>query len=134
MAVLAVPRQNANGLVIFFVNVAAIFAIFYFLLIRPQRKEQERHKRMIAQLKKGDEIVTAGGIIGTVIHAQEDRHEALLKAESVIGKLESMKLSKAATTVREGIEETLSYYYFPREHWRRIRTNNMLERLMREIR
>ena len=34
----------------------------------------------------------------------------------------------------EGIEETLSYYYFPREHWRRIRTNNMLERLMREIR
>jgi putative transposase len=68
------------------------------------------------------------------IHAQEDRHEALLKAESVIGKLESMKLSKAAATVREGIEETLSYYYFPREHWRRIRTNNMLERLMREIR
>jgi len=68
------------------------------------------------------------------IHAQEDRCEALLKAESVIGKLESMKLSKAATTVREGIGETLSYYYFPREHWRRIRTNNMLERLMREIR
>ena len=62
------------------------------------------------------------------------RKRALLKAESVIGKLESMKLSKAAATVREGIEETLSYYYFPREHWRRIRTNNMLERLMREIR
>jgi len=68
------------------------------------------------------------------IHAQEDRSEALLKAESVAAKLESMKLSGAAATVREGIEETLSYYYFPREYWRRIRTNNMLERLMREIR
>jgi len=68
------------------------------------------------------------------IHAQEDRREALLKAESVIGKLASMKLPKAAATVREGIEETLSYYDFPREHWRRMRTNNMLERLMREIR
>lgn len=68
------------------------------------------------------------------IHAQEDRQEARLKAESVAGKLESMKLSKAASTVRAGVEETLSYYGFPREHWLRIRTNNMLERVMREIR
>ena len=49
-------------------------------------------------------------------------------------KLESMKLFKAASTVRAGVEETLSYYAFPREHWLRIRTNNMLERVMREIR
>jgi transposase-like protein len=68
------------------------------------------------------------------IHAQEDRQEARLKAESVAGKLVSMKLSKAASTVRAGVEETLSYYSFPREHWLRIRTNNMLERVMREIR
>jgi len=45
-----------------------------------------------------------------------------------------MKLSKAAGIVREGIEETLSYMAFPREHWTKIRTNNMLERIMREIR
>ena len=68
------------------------------------------------------------------IHAQEDRQEARLKAESVAVKLETMKLSKAASTVRAGIEETLSYYRFPREHWLRIRTNNMLERVIREIR
>jgi transposase-like protein len=69
----------------------------------------------------------------TAIHAQEDRPEALLKAESVAVKLESMRLSKAASTVRAGVAETLSYYDFPREHWLRIRTNNMLERVMREI-
>ena len=68
------------------------------------------------------------------IHAQEDRQEARLKAESVAVKLESMKLSKVASTVRAGVEETLSYYRFPREHWLRIRTNNLLERVMREIR
>lgn len=68
------------------------------------------------------------------IHAQEDRKEALKKASIVVRKLEEMKLAKAAGIVREGIEETLSYYEFPSEHWLRIRTNNPLERIMREIR
>jgi putative transposase len=52
----------------------------------------------------------------------------------VVAKLIDMKLPKAAELVREGIEETLSYYAFPAEHWRRIRTNNPLERVMKEIR
>lgn len=68
------------------------------------------------------------------IHAQEDRREALQKATHVIKKLQGMKLGRAADIVREGIEETVSYYEFPREHWRRIRTNNPLERIMKEIR
>lgn len=68
------------------------------------------------------------------IHAQEDRKEALKKAAMVVKKLEEMKLAKAAGIVREGIEETLRYYAFPSEHWLRIRTNNPLERIMREIR
>jgi len=68
------------------------------------------------------------------IHAQEDRPAAEAKAAEVVKKLERMKLSKAATTVREGCGETLTYYGFPDEHWRSLRTNNPLERLMREIR
>ena len=68
------------------------------------------------------------------IHAQEDREEARRKAALVVEKLVSMRLSKAAAIVREGIEETLSYMDFPREYWWRIRTNNPLERIMREIR
>ena len=45
-------------------QMVAIFAIFYFLLIRPQRKEQQRHRDMLEELKKGDEVITNGGIIG----------------------------------------------------------------------
>jgi putative transposase len=68
------------------------------------------------------------------IHAQEDRQAARRKAEEVAEKLEVMRLSKAARVVREGVEETLVYMAFPVEHWRQIRTNNPLERIMREIR
>jgi len=68
------------------------------------------------------------------IHAAEDRQAAQDKAEAVIEKLSAMRLKEAAGKVREGIEETLTYYSFPASHWRRIRTNNPLERIMREIR
>ena len=67
------------------------------------------------------------------IHAQEDREAALKKAEDVAVKLEKMKLKKAASLVRESVHETLGYMSFPREHWTRLRTNNPLERLMKEI-
>lgn len=68
------------------------------------------------------------------IHAQEDRAAARQKAEQVAAKLKEMKLADAAALVVAGIEETLYYYAFPREHWRSLRTNNPLERLLREVR
>jgi preprotein translocase subunit YajC len=46
----------------------AIFAIFYFVLIRPQQKQRKMHEERVRSLKKGDEIVTAGGIVGEVVH------------------------------------------------------------------
>lgn len=67
------------------------------------------------------------------IHASEDREAALKKAEDVAVKLEGMKLKKAAGFVRESVEQTLAYMSFPREHWQRLRTNNPLERVMKEI-
>ena len=68
------------------------------------------------------------------IHAQEDADATRQKAKEVIAKLTAMRLTKAADVVRAAIEDTLAYLAFPREHWRRIRTNNPLERLNREIR
>ena len=68
------------------------------------------------------------------IHAQEDRQAALEKAAAVAEKLRNMKLSRASKKVEENIHETLTYMSFPSEHWLRIRTNNTLERLNREIR
>lgn len=68
------------------------------------------------------------------IHAAEDREAAMLKASQVIEKIEQMRLPAAAEKVRTILPDTLTYYSFPETHWRRIRTNNPLERLMREIR
>jgi transposase-like protein len=68
------------------------------------------------------------------IHAQEDRPAARDKAQLVAQKLTALRLGQAATIVSEGVDETLAYMSFPREHWTRIRTNNVLERIMREIR
>lgn len=49
-----------------------LFAIFYFLIIRPQQQQAKKHKEMIASLKKGDKIVTNGGLIAEVIKVEED--------------------------------------------------------------
>jgi transposase-like protein len=68
------------------------------------------------------------------IHAQEDRYAAIEKAESVVKKLEEMKLRQASSCVNEGYVETLTYASYPRKHWRKLRTNNMLERIMKAIR
>ena len=68
------------------------------------------------------------------IHAQESKKAAREKARAVIDELREMKLKEAAKKVEDGIEETLTYCDFPPEHWTRIRTNNVMERLNREIR
>ena len=68
------------------------------------------------------------------IHASEDLEAATDKASAVAEKLKGMKLTQAAKILQDGVAETLSYYSFPCAHWRRIRTNNPLERIMKEIR
>lgn len=68
------------------------------------------------------------------IHVSEDLAAAREKAESVIKKLKKQKLHQAAKKVRECIHETLTYYEFPSAHWRHIRKNNPLERILREVR
>ena len=67
------------------------------------------------------------------IHAQESKEAAREKARQVAEKLKEMKLNSAAKKLQDGIEETLTYMDFPTQHWTRIRTNNTIERLNREI-
>ena len=67
------------------------------------------------------------------IHAQESKVAAREKAVQVAAKLREMKLSSAAKKLEDGIDETLTYMDFPSQHWSRIRTNNTIERLNREI-
>ena len=68
------------------------------------------------------------------IHAQKSKKAAREKAKAVVEELRSMKLKEAAKKVGDGIEEALTYCEFPNEHWTRIRTNNVIEMLNREIR
>ena len=68
------------------------------------------------------------------IHAQESKKAAREKAKAVVEELRSMKLKESAKKVEDSIEETLTYCDFPSEYWTRIRTNNVIERLNREIR
>jgi len=68
------------------------------------------------------------------IHAQEDRTAAMAKAKEVATILEKIKFGKAATLVQEAVGDTLTYYASPSTHWRQIRTNNPMERIIREIR
>jgi preprotein translocase subunit YajC len=69
----AVPREGGNAGIVFMAQMVLIFAIFYFLLLRPQAKERKRHEEMLTKIKKGDEIVTNGGIIGKVVHVEDKR-------------------------------------------------------------
>lgn len=73
LALLAAPEGGQTSLMPMIIMWTAIIGIFYFLLIRPQKKAQERHQELVQGLKKGDEIMTEGGVIGQVIHLKEER-------------------------------------------------------------
>ena len=100
LMIVMAPRQGANGTFVFMLNIVMVIAIFYFLLIRPQRKEAERHEQMIAALSKGDEIVTAGGIVGTVIRVEE-RQVILKTAGDTKITVERSKISRKIDSAGE---------------------------------
>ena len=66
-----------------FIPLILIFVIFYFFLIRPQQKRAKDHKNMVAQLKRGDQVVTSGGIVGRIERILEDDKAELTIAENV---------------------------------------------------
>jgi preprotein translocase subunit YajC len=70
-ATLAILQAKAGAGTIYIVQIVAIIAIFYWFMIRPQQTQRKKHEDSLRQLKKGDDIVTAGGIIGRVVHIKE---------------------------------------------------------------
>ena len=67
-----------------FIPLILIFVIFYFFLIRPQQKKIKDHKAMVGALKRGDKVVTSGGIIGTIERVHDDDKIDLLISENTI--------------------------------------------------
>ncbi len=90
------------------------------------------HRNILAKVPR--ERVSEVAPMLKAIQAQESKEAAKEKAEKVIAKLVDMRLRWAAQTLKEGIEESLTYMAFRRNHWIRIRTNNALERMNRKIR
>lgn len=72
------------GLMSAFIPLILIFVIFYFLLIHPERKKQKEHQEMIKNLKKGDNVVTAGGLYGTITKAKKDYVEVEVTREVIL--------------------------------------------------
>jgi preprotein translocase subunit YajC len=66
-------EAGGRGLGIFLFQMAAFIAIIYFLLIRPKVQQEKRHKERLAQISRGDEVVTMGGLVGVVVHLKEDQ-------------------------------------------------------------
>lgn len=71
MNIFALFFQESGGFIIGLLPFVAIFAIFYFLVILPQRRQQQELKNMVAELKTGAEVVTNGGVIGKIIEVRE---------------------------------------------------------------
>jgi preprotein translocase subunit YajC len=65
--------QGGAGMSAFLIQIALFIGIFYFLLIRPQRRQAEQHKQLLASLQRGDQIVTSSGIIGEVVFIKDDQ-------------------------------------------------------------
>jgi preprotein translocase subunit YajC len=64
--------QGGPGMSAFLIQIALFIGIFYFLLIRPQRRQQQEHKQLLASLQRGDKIVTSSGIVGEVVHIKDE--------------------------------------------------------------
>lgn len=84
LALAAAERQNANGAIILLVEMLLIGMIFYWLVIRPQRREHRRLQDMIQSLGKGDEIALSGGLIGTVLNVGDDGRLLIRSGESKV--------------------------------------------------
>jgi putative transposase len=90
------------------------------------------YRNVFSQVPKGKVAEVARML--KAIHAQEDRRSAEAKAKEVVKKLKAMRLAKASEFVEAKASETLTYFAFPSNHWRQVKTNNPLERIIREIR
>lgn len=77
------PPASVDGVLMQFLPLFLIFGVFYFLLIRPQQKKYEQHKQMVEGIRRGDKVVTAGGILGTVVRADTGDEVVVEIAENV---------------------------------------------------
>jgi preprotein translocase subunit YajC len=90
---------DANSLMVSMLPFVAIFVLFYFLLIRPQRREQARRQEMLAAVQKNDRVLTAGGIYGVVTNVRREADEVTIKVDEATNTKLRMTLSSVTRVV-----------------------------------
>jgi len=78
---------------------ALIFALLYFMILRPQRREQKSRKDMLSNLKKNDRVITAGGIYGVVTNVRNDSDEVTIKVDEATNSKLRLTLSSISRVV-----------------------------------
>ncbi len=73
LLLIAPTGSGGPGASAFIIQIGLFIAIFYFLLIRPQRRQAAQHKELLASLQRGDQVVTSSGIVGEVVHIKDDQ-------------------------------------------------------------
>jgi len=86
--------QGSASLLSSLLPLVVLFAIFYFLVIRPQQKQVKKHKEMIDALQKGDKVITSGGLICEVVKSEEDSIKVKLNDEGIIVKVSRDYIAK----------------------------------------
>lgn len=95
----AAPAGSLFNMLLPFV---AIFALFYFILIRPQRREQTRRQAMLGEVKKNDRVLTSGGIYGVVANVNRDADEVTVKVDEATNTKLRLTLSSIARVLGDG--------------------------------
>ncbi|EJB5863526.1 preprotein translocase subunit YajC [Campylobacter jejuni] len=83
-----------NSILTSLLSLVVLFAIFYFLVIRPQQKQAKAHKQMLESLQKGDKIITNGGLICEVVKPEEDFIKVKLNEDNVTAKISREFIAK----------------------------------------
>lgn len=100
LTLLAPTEGGSGGLSILIFQIAAIGAVFYFLIIRPQSQARKKHAAILAQLKKGDDVTTSGGLIGKVKDIKENRITVESGTASVV--VERSRIVRVGDSVAPG--------------------------------
>ncbi|MCE5267081.1 MAG: preprotein translocase subunit YajC [Planctomycetaceae bacterium] len=82
-----------------------LFAVFYFIIMRPQRREQARRKEMLANVKKNDRVVTIGGVYGVVSNVERDKDEVTIRVDETTNTKLRMTLSSVSRVLGDGASD-----------------------------
>ncbi len=95
------PASDSSALLLQFLPFVAIGVLFYFLMIRPQRREQSRRQTMLDAVQKNDHVVTIGGVYGVVTNVHREADEVTLKVDEATNTKLRVTLSSIARVIRE---------------------------------